>query len=154
MTISIRWFFLFFFLFVTILSSSRASSIGVGATLGQPTGGVVRFWHAENRGIDIGAGMTLLGGNNFTLHSNYIWNKQEVFYTENNKPLDVYYGAGLRMKFADDIHMGLRLPLGVGYYNTDRTIEWFGELAPIFDFTPRAKTEMHVIAGVRFYLGE
>lgn len=142
------------FVLASLLSSLAFAhgDLGVGAMLGQPTGVSAKKILPNGQSWDGGLGWSLGGNTTFQIHSDYLFNRQDALYWNDKDPLDVYGGAGLRMKFADDIELGVRVPVGVAYYTSERQLEFFGELAPILDLLPDTDWELHMLAGFRYYL--
>jgi hypothetical protein len=58
---------------------------------------------------------------------------------------------GGRMEFADDIELGIRLPVGLAHKVEDGKADIFGEVAPIFDLIPSTGIELHLMIGARYY---
>jgi hypothetical protein len=55
------------------------------------------------------------------------------------------------MEFADEIQLGLRLPIGVAHRFENNTSDVFGEIAPIVDFIGRTGLDVHLAVGARYY---
>lgn len=140
-----------FALLFLVSTTASAASTGVGFMLGYPTGVTGKKWVGANQAIDAGAAWAVGRNSHFLLFSDYLWNKQDALYYQETKPLDLYYGLGGRMKFDDEISLGVRLPVGLSAYFNERRGETYAEIAPIVDLLPKTTMEIHAVLGLRFY---
>ncbi len=129
-----------------------AGQTGVGIMLGNPTGLNVKKWTSDTQAIDAGAGISIGKHTNFSMHSDYLWHSKDALYFHDTTPLDLYYGLGGRMEFADSIELGLRVPIGVAHNLADSKSDMFAEIAPIADFVNSKRLEIHLTFGARYYL--
>lgn len=136
------------FLFVT---SAFAEKTGVGISLGNPTGLNVKRWLDGKSAVDAGAGFSFGKDTDFSIHSDYLLHNESAFYFNDTYPLDLYYGIGGRMEFADEIELGARVPVGLLYRTPGDQSDVFAEVAPILDFVGRQGLEMHLLFGARYY---
>lgn len=130
---------------------SHANELGAGISLGNPTGLNVKRFLDKKSAIDGGLGMSVGKHKNLSLHGDYLLHSLGALYFNDIHPLDLYYGVGARMEFADDIELGLRLPIGVSYMMENQASDIFFELAPIWDFVSRNGLELHFLIGGRYY---
>jgi hypothetical protein len=143
--------FLLLIILMTFLSlKSRAGDMGVGLYLGQPTGVTAKKLISEKNAIDFGAGWNFGSNSVFNLFSDYLFTSKGGVYW-NETPLDFYFGMGGRMKFDDEIELGVRIPLGLSAMSDNKDMEYFGEIAPIFDFVPKTKFDLNLGIGMRYY---
>jgi hypothetical protein len=139
-------------LFIFLLSlPAFASKMGLGISLGNPTGLNGKYWLTEKTAVDAGLAMSFGKHANFSLHSDYLFHKEGEFYFNDDHPLDLYYGIGARMEFADDIEIGVRLPVGLAHRVENNKADMFAEVAPILDFISRKGLELHILFGARYY---
>jgi hypothetical protein len=141
-------------LIVTFLFSSAlafADGLGVGAMVGNPTGLNMKYWLPNKNAVDGGAALSLGGHSHFSLHSDYLFQNAGALIFNDKYNLDVYYGIGGRMKFADDIELGVRLPVGLAHMVENERADVFGEIAPIVDFIGRTGLEISLAIGGRYY---
>ncbi len=142
---------LLIFILVTFLSiKSHAQDMGVGFILGEPTGLSLKKMTGTKNAVDAGLGWSFRSENKFNLFSDYLFIFKDGLYW-NETPLDVYLGVGGRMKFADDIELGVRGPVGLSAWNDSKTMEFFGEVAPILDFVSDSNLELNLGLGARYY---
>ncbi len=144
-----------FFILVAILliSNSWAYSrpLSLGLMLGNPIGVNGKYQKEESKAIDGGIGVS--PGNEWvvSLHSDYLWFKNDFLFFKDQYPLDLYYGVGGRMEFADTIEFGPRLPIGVQSKDLKSKSELFLEMAPILDFLGRFGIELSLAVGARYH---
>lgn len=124
---------------------------GVGLMLGNPTGITAKRWLSEKAAVDAGLGFSIGKSTDFNLHSDYLLHQKDAFYFNDIHPLDLYYGIGGRMEFADDIELGVRVPVGLVHNFTDQPADIFAEAAPIIDFISKTGLELSFAIGARYY---
>ncbi len=139
------------YLCLMFFSGLAQARFGVGAQLGFPTGVTAKNWVKSAEAIDATLAWDLGPGNNFLLQSSYLWHKKDYLFFQDKEPLDLYFGLGGRMKFADEIHLGVRAPVGLAHYSKEEQVELFGEVAPVFDLLPDTDWELQLAFGVRIY---
>jgi len=132
--------------------AASAGPLGIGAMIGSPTGLSAKYKLGDEKALDGGFGLTR--GKNCTanLHSDYLFHSSNALYFNDQHPLDLYYGMGGRMKFDDDIILGVRLPVGLLYeVENEGNADVFGEIAPIVDFIGKVGVDLHIAIGARYY---
>lgn len=135
-----------------VLSTSlSAKEMGLGISLGNPTGLNGKYWLEGNKAVDGGLGFSLGDSTDVSLHSDYLLHNEGAFFFNDVHPLDLYYGLGGRMEFADEIEFGVRIPLGLSSRSEDKSSDFFAEVAPIWDFLGRNGVELHLLFGSRYY---
>lgn len=143
---------LIFILILITATSSFGKDLGVGISLGNPTGVNGKYWLDKTAAVDGGLGLSLGKHTDASLHSDYLLHKEGAFFLNDVHPLDLYYGVGGRMEFADDIELGIRVPVGLAHRVENGDADVFGEIAPIFDFLTSPSVEVHFLFGARYYL--
>lgn len=138
---------------VLMLASLGAWSkeLGIGVSLGNPTGLNGKYWLENNQAVDGGLAWSLGKHSNFSMHSDYLFHKEGAFFFNDVNPLDLYYGLGGRMEFEDDIDLGVRIPVGLAHRVENGSADVFGEVAPIVDFIGTVGVELHLLVGGRYY---
>jgi len=128
-----------------------ANEKGLGISIGNPTGLNGKYWLNSSRAVDAGLAWSMGRSQDFSLHSDYLLHKERAFYFNDIHPLDFYYGLGGRMEFADEIELGVRVPLGIAHRFEAEAADVFAEVAPIIDLIGRNGLELHLIFGGRYY---
>jgi hypothetical protein len=123
----------------------------VGISLGNPTGLNGKYWLDSTKAVDGGVAFSLGKHSNFSLHSDYLLHNDAAFYLNDVHPLDLYFGIGGRMEFADDIEIGVRVPVGLAHKFEKESADVFAEVAPIIDFISKTGLELHLLFGARYY---
>jgi hypothetical protein len=138
-------------LLLVISLPTWANEVGLGVSLGNPTGLNGKYWLDGEHAVDAGVGWSFGDNTNFSIHSDYLWHSEGAFFFNDVHALDLYYGVGGRMEFADDIDLGLRVPVGLVHRVEDKSADIFGEIAPVFDFIGAKGIDLHVLVGGRYY---
>lgn len=125
--------------------------LGVGAMLGNPTGVSTKYWLGGDKAVDAGFGFSFGSSTNLAVHSDYLFHSEGALFLNDVHPLDLYFGLGGRMKFADDILIGARVPIGVVYKDEGGKSDMFLEVAPVIDFISRVGMDLHLLCGARYY---
>lgn len=128
-----------------------ANQLGVGVSIGNPTGLNGKYWLDEKTAIDGGFGMSIGKNTDVSIHSDYLLHKEGAFFFNDVHPLDLYYGLGARMEFEDDINLGVRIPVGLAHRVENKRADIFAEVAPIIDFVTSTGLELHLLFGGRYY---
>jgi hypothetical protein len=139
------------FLLISSLSFAAEGDKGIGVMLGNPTGLSGKYWLDETKAVDAGVGFSVGSATNLTLHSDFLLHSIGALVMNDIHPLDVYCGLGGRVKFADDIQIGLRVPVGVAYKAPNNASDMFAEIAPVIDFISRTGIDLNVLIGARYY---
>lgn len=134
-----------------LAQAAFAQKTGVGVSLGNPTGLNGKYWLSGDRAVDAGLAMSLGEHSNVSIHSDYLLHNEAAFYLNDVHPLDLYYGIGGRMEFADEIELGVRIPIGLVHKIENGSADMFAEIAPIVDFVGRTGVELHWLFGGRYY---
>lgn len=130
---------------------ARANTTGLGISIGNPIGLNGKYWLDDDKAVDAGAGFSFGKHTDFSLHSDFLLHNKGAFFINDVNPLDLYYGIGGRMEFADDIEVGIRVPVGVAYVAEGGSSDIFAEIAPIFDIVSKTGIELHWLFGARYY---
>lgn len=140
------------FIFLVLLAlPAWANRKGVGISIGNPTGLNGKYWLDNKTAIDGGFAYSFGKHSNLSLHSDYLLHKEGAFFLNDIHPLDLYYGIGGRMEFADDIEIGVRVPVGLAHTVENGSADMFAEVAPIVDLLTKTGLEIHLLFGARYY---
>lgn len=131
--------------------SFAANEKALGFIFGNPTGLSGKYWLDDEKAIDAGVGFSFGKNNPLTLHSDYLFHKPESLYFNDDYPLDLFYGLGARMKFDEDINLGIRFPVGLIYKVDKQNAELFSELAPVLDLFSDFGLDLNLGFGARYY---
>lgn len=128
-----------------------ANNTGVGISIGNPIGLNGKYWLDDTKAIDGGLGFSFGEHTDFSIHSDFLLHNNGAFFFNDVNALDLYYGIGGRMEFADDIEVGIRVPVGLAHKVEDGTADMFAEVAPIIDIVSKTGIELHWLFGARYY---
>lgn len=143
-------FFLFVLLFVLCLPA-WGNRKGIGISIGNPTGLNGKYWLDQKTAVDAGFAWSIGKHSDLSMHSDYLLHKEGTFYFNDVHPLDLYYGIGGRLEFADDVEIGVRVPVGLAYNLENESADIFAEVAPIVDILTKTGLELHLLFGARYY---
>ncbi len=143
--------YIILFLFSLSISYSQEKGFGVGVMLGEPTGISLKSWMNETNAIDAGLAWSYYKSPSMHFHADYLWHSFDLIKTEEQIP--VYYGVGGRIKFGkkDDSKLGVRGVFGVGYFLKSAPLDFFVEIAPVFDIIPGTSFNMNGAIGARYF---
>ena len=123
----------------------------LGFIVGEPTGISAKQNLGNNKAIDAAAAWSLSGKGGLSLHSDYLWFRNDVFKVKKGK-LPLYYGLGARVRFQDKSQVGARFPVGLQYFFKDERFTVFAEIAPILDLLPDTAVTLNAAIGFRLLL--
>ena len=101
--------------------------------------------------VDAAAAWSFSGEKSLSLHSDYLWFRNDVFKVEKGR-LPLYYGLGARIKLEDKSLVGARFPVGLQYFFKDESFTVFAEIVPILDLLPDSELSVNVAIGFRVLL--
>jgi hypothetical protein len=125
-------------------------NVGLGIMLGEPTGLTVKWWPSQTTAFDVGAAWSFVNEKNFQIHGDFLLHNFNLFRVETGR-MALYYGAGARIKFADDLTISLRVPIGISYEFERTPVELFLEVVPMLDLIPSTEPNMAGAIGFRYY---
>jgi hypothetical protein len=148
-------------LFIALVGApARADGgpFGLGLILGSPTGISGKLYFGKRNALDFAIGAALVNERGLHVHSDYLWHpimltEDEAFF------LPLYIGIGGRLLLHErhsdeDLHLGVRVPVGIVFDFKRVPIDVFGEIALIVDII-RASGEdivdLNAAVGVRYY---
>jgi hypothetical protein len=127
--------------------------ISPGFTVGDTIGIDWNFVDPERprNSYEAAAGWTIRGENAYEFRWMYRRTVHE-FRAAENTLVQLYIGAGFRVKLEDDLRYGLRAPVGVVILlsREDLSPEIFVEAAPTYDLAPEHGSSVGAAAGVRW----
>ena len=146
------------FNFITILFSlifissinAQSNGIGVGLIVGEPTGISGKYWTGSTTAFDAALAWSFVDENAFQIHADYLFHNIRLISVSEGK-LPFYYGIGARLKTANDIKLGVRVPLGLAYLFQNVPIDIFIEVVPILDVIPKTDFQINAALGARYF---
>ncbi len=139
-----------FFLSLATAGLSQGEGLGVGIIVGEPTGVTAKYWLDRTNALDGALAWSFLEDGSLYLHANYIHHHFEVIELSSGE-MPLYYGGGLKMKFASDFILGLHVPLGIAYHFEEAPLDVFLEIRPGLNLIPETRFDMSGGIGVRYY---
>jgi hypothetical protein len=146
------------FNFITILFSliiisninAQSNGVGVGLIVGEPTGISGKYWTGSTTAFDAALAWSFVDENAFQIHADYLFHNIRLITVSEGK-LPFYYGIGARLKTANDIKLGVRVPLGFAYLFQNVPIDIFVEVVPILDVIPKTDFQINAALGARYF---
>lgn len=139
-------------LLLVLLSAgySQGEGFGLGIVVGEPTGVSGKYWLDRTNALDGALAWSFLDDGSLYLHADYIHHHFEVIELSSGE-MPLYYGGGLKMKFANDFILGLHVPLGIAYHFEEAPLDVFLEIRPGLNLVPETRFDMSGGIGVRYY---
>jgi hypothetical protein len=147
------------------VNSSSHGSFGLGIIIGEPTGLSGKLWISKTSAFDGVAAWALSENSSFHLHFDYLLHNFNLINVQKGQ-LPVYYGIGARILFHEhgwhdhdweehhndnDVHFGLRIPVGLEYIFADAPLDIFIEVAPVLDLVPDTHLNFNGGIGIRYF---
>lgn len=138
------------------LSEAKAvpSGLGIGIIAGEPSGVSFKNWINNTDAIDAALAVSLTGNNPFQFHADYLIHDTNKAFNppEMKGSLPWYYGIGGRIRSNNgETSLGIRVPIGMSYLFADAPLDFFAELAPVLDISPRTNLYLNGAIGLRYY---
>ena len=130
---------------------SAGDKYEVGIIIGEPTGISAKQNLGGNKAVAAAAGWSFSGEKSLSLHSDYLWFRNDVIKVEKGR-LPLYYGVGARLKLQDRSVIGARFPVGLQYFFQGGKFTCFLEIAPILDLLPNTEFGLNAAIGFRVLL--
>jgi len=112
----------------TAVLSSQNGQIGLGITLGNPTGITAQYRTGENTAVSAVFGRQISGINHLLLAADFLYHPW-TFDSENDV-IRLYAGPGIGLGFVSDLNISLRAPLGGAYFFHSLPLQMFAEFVP------------------------
>ena len=129
---------------------SQNKKIGAGIILGEPTGFSFKYWLTEKTALDAGLDWSFVDENAFQIQADYLIHNFNLFKFPEGK-LPFYFGIGGRIKFSNDVKLGIRVPLGITWIFNDESFDVFFEAVPILDILPETDFTISAAIGGRYF---
>lgn len=138
------------------LSQAKADPFALGVIVGTHNGLSAKYNLSENRAIDAAISSSFNNEYGTAFHVDYLFDRARVFKLGRNTPASFYFGGGLRAesirKGSDDgkTQIGVRMPFGIQSSISNPNLDFFGELAPVLEVTPRSTVVIDAGLGLRY----
>ena len=131
--------------------------LGVGLIVGEPTGVSAKYYLSDDRAIDMAVGGAIVG-RGIQAHADFLWHPW-ILEQKESFALPLYLGVGGRILDHngggdDDVHIGVRAPVGVLFDFTRVPLDVFGEVAGVLDFRTEGDpfgVALNAGIGARYY---
>ena len=136
----------------TIISlnvASQGKGFGLGVLIGEPTGLSAKLWTSEKTAIDAGVAWSFVNSGFLHIHADMLIHSFLIDVDKGKLPL--YFGIGGKLVLANDLGLGVRIPLGMAYLFDSAPIDIFIELVPVLDLIPATAFSFEGGVGVRYY---
>jgi len=140
-----------FVLFVSLFAAgiyAQDSGIGVGVMIGEPTGLSAKLWTSDATAAQFGVAWSF--NNYLHVHGDMLMHVFNVVDVSKGE-LPFYVGLGARILFADDLTLGVRVPLGAAYQFEGAPFDLFLEIVPIMNLTPATDFDINGAIGFRYF---
>ncbi len=130
---------------------------GAGFIIGSPTGFSFKYVRDQRVAYDAAIGWQY---SLFRIHADYLFQHPRLFEIKPSAPIDSYYGLGGRILNRGGGHkdsgdngflLGFRPVAGLRYRMPDPSLEFFGELAMVFNFIPTTEADFELGIGGRLF---
>jgi hypothetical protein len=142
-------------LFLALVVSSFAlgifaqdSGFGIGVMAGEPTGISAKLWTSQTTAAQFGVAWSI--DSYLHLHGDMIMHKFDLINVSKGE-LPVYIGLGARVLFADDLDIGIRVPVGLDYHFDSAPFDLFLEVVPILILVPGTDFDFNAAIGFRYF---
>jgi hypothetical protein len=144
-------------LWTAVPARADGRTFGVGVLVGSPAGITAKLYLLPQHALDFAAGAALIGDGGPDVHLDYLWHPA-VLADGTGGSLRLYLGVGGRVMEAqnhagNDLHVGVRVPVGVVGELASAPIDLFGEAAAVLDVVQHNRQAFDFDAGlgVRYY---
>lgn len=140
-----------------VAAAQRAGDQGLGVMIGNPSGASYKMWLDEKMALDGALGVDQ---GEFDVHASLLWhnfgwarnvNDRLIKGIVDNGEFPFYFGFGPRLLFENHREFGIRFPVGLSFLPHETAWEFFGELAPVWRFTPDTGVDVDFALGARYY---
>jgi hypothetical protein len=135
---------------ISSYSLSQDKKMGTGIILGEPSGFSFKYWLTEKTALDAGLAWSFIDENAFQIQADYLVHNFNLIKFSDGK-LPFYFGIGGRLKFSNDVKLGVRVPLGLTWIFNEATFDVFFEAVPILDLLPETDFTISAAIGGRYF---
>ena len=134
---------------VSLNVASQDKGFGLGVLIGEPTGLSAKLWTSEKTAIDAGVAWSFVNSGFLHIHADMLIHSFLIDVDKGKLPL--YFGIGGKLVLANDLGLGVRIPLGMAYLFDSAPIDIFLELVPVLDLVPATAFSFEGGIGVRYF---
>lgn len=140
----------------TSVSEAKDGPFALGVIVGTHNGLSAKYNLSEDRAIDAAIANSFNNDYGTSLHVDYLFDRARVFNMGRNTTVNFYYGAGIRAESvkrgSDDgkTQFGVRIPFGLQRSISNPNLDFFGELAPVLEVSPRSTVVIDAGLGLRY----
>lgn len=152
-----HWLFIAAVVFYSLSNclTAQDKGLGLGVIVGEPTGIAGKYWVSKLNAVDFGIAYSFAGSDNsFSLHADYLYHLYDAIDSEYILPL--YYGFGARLRTNENTKVGLgaRGVIGIALFSEKYPLDFFFEIAPVFQLIPETELNFDIGIGARFFLNK
>ena len=127
---------------------AQNSGFGIGVMVGEPTGLSAKLWTGDAMAAQFGVAWSM--DSYMHIHGDMIMHVFNVVDVSQGE-LPFYVGLGARLLFADDLTVGVRVPLGAAYQFDSAPFDLFLEVVPILNLVPVTDFDINGAIGFRYF---
>jgi hypothetical protein len=134
-------------LVTTIVPSlfSQTQGLGVGISLGNPTGLSVKAWLSRTSAVQVGVGWNHYNDSYVT--AEYLMHSLHAIKSKERFPL--YYGPGVTLGGSNTL--GIRFLGGIAWCSRATPIDVFLHVAPVLYLNPSTEFDVEAALGIRYF---
>lgn len=136
-------------IFLSLNAFSQDSGLGLGVLIGEPTGLSAKIWTGDKTAVDAGAAWSFVGNGFLHLHADMLMHSFTIDVDKGQLPL--YYGLGAKLVLANELGLGVRIPVGMAYLFESAPFDIFIELVPVLDLIPATTFNFEGGIGARYF---
>lgn len=140
---------------LAILSANvyAQGDLGVGLSLGNPTGLSVKYWLDDTEAIGGGLGWASPDTMTFRYTPTISSTASTSSGPKKRQGEPRFTTGSVRIKDKrHDTAFGIRIPLGISYMFAEQPFDLFAEIVPVVDLAPDVDLDLDIAIGFRFYL--
>ena len=148
-----KFFVIFILLLVTVAGNTKSGKGAIGIIAGDPTGVSGRIALSESSSLNLALGYSFLPAyESFAMHADYVTEFNTNRIEGLNFPFYLGYGMRIRNTSKNEFSLGARGVAGILIRPNNLPVEFFLELAPVFEIFPATKLKLDAGLGVRYQL--
>ena len=144
-----KLFLISFTILLSLNVLSQNSGLGIGVIIGEPTGLSAKMWTSEKTAIDAGLAWSFIGSGFLHIHADMLMHSFAIDVDKGQLP--IYFGLGAKLVLANDLGLGVRIPVGMSYLFESAPIDIFIELVPVLDLVPATAFTFEGGVGIRYF---